>query len=477
MGHPRDRLGTFLWLKQVGIGDKYVQQDESDQELAFQKAFTLELTFSGLFLLLLFAAVPVLALVYGTPQLLLPGFVACLTVADGALQTPFWIFYRRMDFVRQRTLQAVEPIVGFVVTVALAVAGAGFWALVVGVVAGSLSGAVVAMRTSQYKVRLRWEKGALRSYATFSWPLFVAGASSLVIAQSSILVGTKALGLAAVGGIALASSISDYTNKVDQIVTQTLYPAICAVKDRTDLLFESFVKSNRLALMWGLPFGVAVALFGSDLVTYGIGERWRPAVGIIAAFGLVAALGHIAFNWDAFFRARGETRPIAVWSFVTMLSFVAFAIPLMLWKGLNGFAVGMGIMAFVSLVVRGLYLTKLFDGLQMLRTRRARSRPPCPPCWRCWACGRCWATGRWPSRWLSSRSTSRSRWWPRGPSSAGSCARCSGTCAGGARRRRRRPSTRPTGSAARRRASRAGARAGARARSPARRAGRRARPR
>ena len=234
------------------------------------------------------------------------------------------------------------------------------------------------MRTSQYKVRLRWEKGALRSYATFSWPLFVAGASSMVIAQSSILVGTKALGLAAVGGIALASSISDYTNKVDQIVTQTLYPAICAVKDRTDLLFESFVKSNRLALMWGLPFGVAVALFASDLVTYGIGERWRPAVGIIAAFGLVAALGHIAFNWDAFFRARGETRPIAVWSFVTMLSFVAFAIPLMLWKGLNGFAVGMGIMAFVSLVVRGLYLTKLFDGLQMLR-HAARAIAPTVP--------------------------------------------------------------------------------------------------
>ena len=161
-------------------------------------------------------------------------------------------------------------------------------------------------------------------------------------------------------------------------MTQTLYPAICAVKEPTDLLFESFVKSNRLALMWGLPFGVAVALFASDLVTYGIGERWRPAVGIIAAFGLVAALGHIAFNWDAFFRARGETRPIAVWSFVTMLSFVAFAIPLMLWKGLNGFAVGMGIMAFVSLVVRGLYLTKLFDGLQMLR-HAARAIAPTVP--------------------------------------------------------------------------------------------------
>ena len=307
-----------------------------------------------------------------------PGFVACLTVAGGALQTPFWILYRRMDFVRQRSLQAVDPVVGFVVTVALAVAGAGYWALVLGVVAGSLSGAAVALRTSRYRLRLRWQKGALRTYASFSWPLFVAGASSMVIAQSSILVGTKSLGLAAVGAIALASSISEYTNKVDQVVTQTLYPAICAVKDRTDLLFESFVKSNRLALMWGMPFGIGIALFASDLVTYGIGDRWRPAVGIIAAFGVVAALGHIAFNWDAFFRARAETRPIAVWSFTTMLAFVTFAIPLMLWKGLDGFAVGMGVMAFVSLLVRGLYLTRLFSGLQMLR-HAARAIAPTVP--------------------------------------------------------------------------------------------------
>ena len=45
--------------------------------------------------------------------------------------------------------------------------------------------------------------------------------------------------------------------------------------------------------------------------------------------------------------ARTRLEMMAVWSFVTMLSFVAFAIPLMLWKGLNGFAVGLGMMAIV----------------------------------------------------------------------------------------------------------------------------------
>src|SRR3712207_7244809 len=48
----------------------------------------------------------------------------------------------------------------------------------------------------------------------------------------------------------LATTISQFSNRVDDVVTDTLYPAICAVKDRRELLFESFWKSNRLALLW-----------------------------------------------------------------------------------------------------------------------------------------------------------------------------------------------------------------------------------
>src|SRR5437899_2930144 len=35
-------LGLLARLKVVGIGEKYIQQDEEDQELAFQHAFTME---------------------------------------------------------------------------------------------------------------------------------------------------------------------------------------------------------------------------------------------------------------------------------------------------------------------------------------------------------------------------------------------------------------------------------------------------
>jgi O-antigen/teichoic acid export membrane protein len=357
---------TLVWLKQVGVGDKFVQQDEPDQELAFQRAFTVEVAFSaGLFVVML-ASAPLLGLVYGRSDVVAPALVLAFAVPATALSSPLWIYYRRMQFVRQRLLEGIDPVVSFVVTVVLAASGAGYWSLVIGMLAGAWAAALVAVIASPYRLRIRPDRATLRDYAGFSWPLLVASGSGIVIAQGAILAGEAELGAAGAGAIALAASIVAYAERVDQVVTSTLYPAICAVRDRTELLFESFVKSNRLALIWGVPFGVGLALFAPDLVEFGIGEEWEPAVVLIQVFGLNTAANQLGFNWGAFYRARGETRPMAVVAAITMLAFLCAPLPLLLADGLDGFAIGMAIMTAVTLAARTVYLVRLFPGFRML---------------------------------------------------------------------------------------------------------------
>jgi len=360
-------FGTLSWLKEVGVSEKYVQQDEDDQELAFQRAFTVELVANALFVVAILVAVPIAVAVYGQHEIVWPALALCLVVPAYVLQTPVWIFYRRMDFYRQRMLQAVDPIVSFVVTVALAAAGAGYWAFLAGMLAGGWCNALIVWRASPYKLRWRWHAPTVRSYGSFSWPLFVMGASAIVVAQGTIITASHELDLAGVGAITLATTIALYVDRVDEVVTQTLYPAICAVADRADLLFETFVKSNRLALMWGVPFGVGVALFARDLVHFGIGERWAFAIDLIEWSALAATLHHIGFNWHAFFRARGETRPLAVAALVTVAAFAVAPIPLLVSHGLDGYGLGLVIVAAVQLVVRSVYLTRLFGAFDMAR--------------------------------------------------------------------------------------------------------------
>ena len=371
-------LLTLLWLKHVGVSDKFIQQEEEDQELAFQKAFTLELIVMGALFALMLAAVPLFALVYGLPELLLPGFAIAAVVPSLALQAPVWIYYRRMQFVRQRALLAIDPVVSFALTVALAAAGLGYWSLVIGAVAGSWLSAAAVVRSSPYPLRIRYDSETARRYVGFSWPLLMTHGSGLMIGQLAILVGELEVGLAGVAAMTLANSITRYTTQVDEVVTQTIYPVVCAVKDRADLLFEAFVKSNRLALMWGIPFGVGVTLFASDLISFAIGEKWRHAAVLLEAFGLIAAFNHIGFNWTAFYRAVGDTRPFAVVAMATLAAFCLFALPGLILYDLDGLAAGMAVTFALQIALRTRYLKRMFPDFRML-AHTARSLAPTVP--------------------------------------------------------------------------------------------------
>jgi O-antigen/teichoic acid export membrane protein len=361
---------SLLWLRQLGVGDKFIQQDEEDQRLAYQKAFTLELALALVSTLILAALMPVFALVYGEWRIVPPGLVLLLVLPPAAFATPLWIYYRQMRFVRQRLIQAVDPVVSFVVMVALAVAGAGYWSFVIGLVVGSWAMALVAMINAPIPMRLRrqaFQRETLGTYFTFSWPLFVSGAGGLVLAQTTTIATEAHLGIAAVGALALASNLTQFADRVQQLVTTTLYPAICAVKERTDLLRESLLKSNRLGMMWGMPFGVGLSLFCSDLVDFGIGDEWEPSVTLLQVTGLVVAISQIFMNWDAYFRARAETKPMAVASWAAALTFVLAGIPLLIVFDLKGLALAIGLQGAAHLVCRVYFLHRLFGDLPLLR--------------------------------------------------------------------------------------------------------------
>ena len=357
---------TLSWLKEVGISDKYVQQDEPDQELAFQKAFTLELLYTGGFCLFVLASLPLFAVIYGTSDIVLPAAVVTLSLIGGALQAPIWISFRSMRFVRQRTLEAINPVLGTVIMVSLAAAGAGYWSIVAGMVIGSFAAAAAAIATSPYPLRLRYDRGTLRSYVRFSGPLLFAAVAGLVIVQGTMVVGSIEVGLAGLGALTLASSLLAFSERIDQLITRTIYPAICAVADRRELLYEAFVKSNRLALIWGLPFGIGMALFADDLVHFVLGDRWDLAVPLLQALGITTALRQVAFNWSTFFNALGRTAPQAVSAAVLVGVFAAVTVPAMFAWGLDGFIVGTVASLVVELVVREVYLRRLFPGFRMV---------------------------------------------------------------------------------------------------------------
>ena len=356
---------TVVQLRRVGIDEAFVQQAEERQEEEFQKAFSLELTIGVLFSLLLCALAPVLAAAYGDDRLLALTLAVAYLPTAFALQAPQWVFFRRMDFLRLRLLQFTIPAVTFAVTVPLAAVTDSVWALVIGPLAGNTVAVAAALSISPYRLRLRFDSDAIRRYLGFSWPIFATAFATLVVLQGQVFAFDLDAGLAAAGYITLAATLARYADRADQIVSTTIYPAICAVQDRIATQRELFVKSSRVTMIWTLPFCGALVLFAPDLVEHVLGDEWDPAVLLIQGLAGAAALQQVGYGWFSFYRARGEPRPQAVESAAMVAAFLGLAVPgLFLW-GPEGFVAGRIATSIAVLAVRRHYVRALFGHIEL----------------------------------------------------------------------------------------------------------------
>ena len=356
---------TIVALRRVGIDEAFVQTAAADEEAEFQRALTVELAIGIVAALAIAALAPVLAAAYGDDRLLgLTLAVTYLPVAF-ALQAPQWIFFKRMQYLRLRTLQAIVPLGTVAVALPLLLAGVGVWALVIGPACGNLAAVLAAWRASPYRLRLRPDAAAARRYLRFSWPVFVTAAMALLVGQGTVSLFGLHAGLVAAGWVTLATTLARYSDRADQILATTIYPAIVRVRDRGEVLEELFAKANRLTLLWAFPFGAGLALFGQDLVHFVLGDRWQGAVVLIGGLAVAGALQQVGYNWFAFYRATGETWPQAVEAVVLGAGFLLLAVPGELLGGPWWFVAGRVAGVGAVLVVRQAYLRRLLPGVRL----------------------------------------------------------------------------------------------------------------
>jgi O-antigen/teichoic acid export membrane protein len=358
---------TIVQLRRVGIDEAFVRQDEEHQEEEFQRAFTIELGIGLAFSVALLVLAPLVALAYGDDRLLALMIAVAYLPTGFALQAPTWIFFRRMDFVRVRALQALIPLATFAVTVPLAAATGSVWSLVIGPAVGNTVAIVAGLAISPYRLRIRVpDRATRRRYLGFSWPILVSSGALLVVQQGQVFAFDMDGGLAAAGYITVAWTLTRYADRADQIIATTIYPAIVVVRDQAQTLREIFLKSNRVALMWVLPFCAGLILFAPDLVEFVLGGKWRPAVVLIQGLAGAAAIQQLGYNWFSFYRARGESRPQAVESAVMVASFLGLAIPGLFVWGFDGFVWGRIASAVLVVAVRSHYVRRLLPGVSLL---------------------------------------------------------------------------------------------------------------
>jgi PST family polysaccharide transporter len=296
-------LDTFPGL---GVGEALVVVGDDEVEDQAETAFAVSVVVGVVLAAMLALLGPITASFFDQPQLveILP-VLGLSFVFLGLASTHGALAQKRLDF-RTRTVASLsEAIVRGVVSVVLAVTGAGVWSLVVGYVAGSAATAITLWLLVPWRPSLRPRRMHLRTLLRFGGTLTGVNVMAAFLTQFDFLLVGRVLGTAQLGFYSMATRLPGLVILGPAAVTgRVLFPAFVALQH--DRMSNAFLTTVRYASLVVFPLAVFLGILAEPLTVELFGDQWKPAVPAVQVLCVWAAASTILYVTGNAFKARSR---------------------------------------------------------------------------------------------------------------------------------------------------------------------------
>ena len=254
------------------------------------------------------AVAPLVARFYDEPRLTSIIVVASLSFLIMGLRTvPYGLMERAMDFRYLALLEIGQTAVTGPLTLFLAWRGYGYWALLLGVLAGMAFGtAVMVLRDPRgFAVpRVAVLGDALR----LSYHLMVARVAWYTYSNADYAVVGRRLGADPLGAYTLAFTVASApVDKITALLVRVTRPAFAAVQDHPEEVKRVFLSTSAALAFITIPASVGLAVLAPDLVPFAFGEKWAAAVVPLMLLSLATPLRSLAPLLPVILNATGDS--------------------------------------------------------------------------------------------------------------------------------------------------------------------------
>jgi O-antigen/teichoic acid export membrane protein len=327
-------------IRDVGIGSALVQRKQlepSHLTTAFAVSVYLGIAFSAL----LFLGAPLIGAFYGIPESI--DVIRVLALVFFGLRsiatTSRMLCQRAMNFRLIAIVDAVAFIIGSIVSIVCALAGAGPWALVAGYLVEELISAVLYVSYSPPKFSLAVDMARLRELLDFGIGQSVTQSTNVVATYGDNFVVGHVLGATSLGYYARAYDLIKFPSMVfDAIVGNVLFPAFSRLQDdRRNLAttFRRVVFVNALVL---LPATAAIIAIAPEAIRLLMGAGWDDMVLPFRILSITILLRTNLKLGGILVQAAGSVNAVAAAYAVYMVVVVGGALITIRW-GIAGVAV------------------------------------------------------------------------------------------------------------------------------------------
>ena len=312
---------------------------------------------------------------YGHPEVraIVIALGATFAISGIAVQ-PTALIKRQMKFSDLSKIVIFATLVGVLAAVAAAVAGFGYWSLVIQMLVVQIVRLILVFAVTKYRPRRPHFNVEMLGLVRFGGYMALTGVLIYVAENLDNVIVGKVRGTTDLGFYSRAYFLMMLpTLLATDTLTSIMVPSLASLSDDRGRMGAAYRKAVAMTAFIGFPASLGLALTAHGMVRVIYGSAWMPVAPILVAMSAMSMAQPIKDTSAWLFIACGKGRAYAIWSSLSSAALVSgFAIGIH-W-GPIGVATASSVVACV-IVVPTLYISHHAAGISLGPTVAVLARP------------------------------------------------------------------------------------------------------
>jgi PST family polysaccharide transporter len=307
-------------IKDLGLGIALIQR-KGDVEEAADTVFTANLFLGVVLSALVIPLAPWVATYFKdpaiTPVLRWMGITFLLN-ALGSVHISRLM--RALDYRRKFIPDMGNSLVRGVVSVALALGGAGVWSLVFGQLAGVLASVILVWIILPWRPHLTFNSGIAGGLIKFGAVITADDIINQITDNIDYVIVGRLFGLVPLSIYTLAYRLPEMLLIGNLwIMGGVLFPAFSRIQDRPEDMRRGFLASIRMVELIALPLGVGLLIAAEPIVRVVFGDQWLEAIPVLRVLAIYAWVYSLGYHVGGIYKAIGRPDILLKLSILTLV--------------------------------------------------------------------------------------------------------------------------------------------------------------
>ena len=312
----------------LGVSSALIYEQEEGFTPRVHTAFILNCGVALLLTVAMFVSAPVIARFFHVGgDVNIFRALSLYLLIHGVGQTNDCLLQRDLLFKKRALADLIKSITRASVSVGLALAGFGAWAIVLGFLSAEMADVISQWIMVRYRPRAIFLRSAVPSLLKFGVSVVALDALGEIGINSDYLAVGNRLGPTELGFYTMAFRLPELMlNSVYWVFSTVAFPVFS--KSRTygdDTLKATMLRALGLATLIGFPIGVGLSIVSRDAVMVLFGLKWEHSISAMAVLCLASGVASIGYGSGDIFKSIGRPGTLlAINVPATMLVVVGF---------------------------------------------------------------------------------------------------------------------------------------------------------